>query len=80
MAQVALAWTLSKDFISAPIVGTTSLKNLEDLIGGLCSDFEIIFIHIDNWEFTDGLKVVLTEEEVKSIDEPYQAKAIMGHW
>ena len=33
MAQIALAWTLSKDFVSAPIVGTTSLKNLEDLIG-----------------------------------------------
>jgi len=33
MAQVALAWSLSKDFISAPIVGTTSLQNLEDLIG-----------------------------------------------
>ncbi|KAI0035901.1 aryl-alcohol dehydrogenase [Vararia minispora EC-137] len=32
MAQVALAWSLSKDFVSAPIVGTTSLKNLEDLI------------------------------------------------
>jgi len=32
MAQVALAWSLSKDFVSAPIVGTTSLKNLQDLI------------------------------------------------
>lgn len=33
MAQIALAWSLANDFISAPIVGTTSLKNLEDLIG-----------------------------------------------
>jgi predicted oxidoreductase len=32
MAQVALAWSLSKDFVTAPIVGTTSLKNFEDLI------------------------------------------------
>jgi aryl-alcohol dehydrogenase-like predicted oxidoreductase len=36
MAQVALAWSLSKPFITAPIVGTTSLDKLEDLIKG-CS-------------------------------------------
>ncbi|EIW66533.1 hypothetical protein M231_02287 [Tremella mesenterica] len=34
MAQVALAWSISKPFISAPIVGTTSLIKLEDLIKG----------------------------------------------
>lgn len=33
MAQVAVAWVLSKEGVSAPIVGTTSLKNLEDLLG-----------------------------------------------
>jgi len=35
MAQVAIAWSLSKDQelgITAPIVGTTSLKNLEDIL------------------------------------------------
>ncbi|KAG8740197.1 hypothetical protein FRC12_016077 [Ceratobasidium sp. 428] len=31
MAQVALAWCMYKDPVSAPIVGTTSLKNLEEL-------------------------------------------------
>ncbi|WRT65645.1 uncharacterized protein IL334_002590 [Kwoniella shivajii] len=35
MAQVALSWSLSKDFISAPIIGTTSLDKLDDLIQGL---------------------------------------------
>lgn len=35
MAQVAVAWTLSKEGVSAPIVGTTSLKNLEDIIAGV---------------------------------------------
>ncbi|KAG9084730.1 hypothetical protein FRC06_003923 [Ceratobasidium sp. 370] len=35
MAQVAIAWSLSKDYMTAPIVGTTSLKNLEDIIGAL---------------------------------------------
>lgn len=34
MAQVALAWSLSKPYISAPIVGTTSIDKLEDLIKG----------------------------------------------
>jgi aryl-alcohol dehydrogenase-like predicted oxidoreductase len=33
MAQVALAWLMSKDGVSAPIVGTTSLDNLKDLLG-----------------------------------------------
>lgn len=33
MAQIATAWVLAKDGVTAPIVGTTSLKNLEDLIG-----------------------------------------------
>ncbi|KAF9485933.1 aryl-alcohol dehydrogenase [Pholiota conissans] len=35
MAQVGIAWVLSKDGVSAPIVGTTSLKNLEDIIAGV---------------------------------------------
>ncbi|KAK6902583.1 hypothetical protein I203_107841 [Kwoniella mangroviensis CBS 8507] len=35
MAQVALAWSLSNDFITAPIVGSTSLDNLKELIGAL---------------------------------------------
>ncbi|KAF9449634.1 aryl-alcohol dehydrogenase [Macrolepiota fuliginosa MF-IS2] len=34
MAQVSIAWVLSKDEVTAPIVGTTSLKNLEDIIEG----------------------------------------------
>ncbi|OSC96863.1 Aldo/keto reductase [Trametes coccinea BRFM310] len=33
MAQVALAWILSKPGVSAPIIGTTSIENLEDLLG-----------------------------------------------
>ena len=33
MAQVALAWILSKDGVSAPIVGTTNLDNLKDILG-----------------------------------------------
>ena len=33
MAQIAVAWCLSKPHVTAPIVGTTSLSNLEDILG-----------------------------------------------
>ncbi|KAI0713891.1 aryl-alcohol dehydrogenase [Earliella scabrosa] len=35
MAQVSIAWLLSKPEVTAPIVGTTNLSNLEDILGGL---------------------------------------------
>ncbi|CAE7118192.1 unnamed protein product [Rhizoctonia solani] len=35
MAQVAIAWSLSKDGMTAPIVGTTNLKNLEDIVAAI---------------------------------------------
>ena len=35
MAQVALAWTLAKPYISAPIIGTTKLSQMEDMIKGV---------------------------------------------
>ncbi|KAJ7023875.1 NADP-dependent oxidoreductase domain-containing protein [Mycena alexandri] len=45
--------------VSAPIVGTTSLANLADIIG--------------------AIKVKLTEEEIKYLEEPYQPLVIFGH-
>ncbi|KAI8974170.1 Aldo/keto reductase [Trametes punicea] len=35
MAQIATAWILAKPGVTAPIIGTTSLQNLEDIIGAL---------------------------------------------
>ncbi|KAI0033128.1 NADP-dependent oxidoreductase domain-containing protein, partial [Vararia minispora EC-137] len=35
MAQVAVAWMFAKDAVSAPVVGSTSLEKLKDLIGAL---------------------------------------------
>ncbi|KAG8959374.1 hypothetical protein FRC03_008071 [Tulasnella sp. 419] len=35
MAQVALAWQLSKDFITAPIIGATKISNLEDSVAAV---------------------------------------------
>ena len=34
MAQVALAWSIAQPFVTAPIIGTTSLEKLDDLIQG----------------------------------------------
>jgi aryl-alcohol dehydrogenase-like predicted oxidoreductase len=38
MAQIALKWTLSKEFVTAPIVGTTSVEHLEDAVEALTID------------------------------------------
>lgn len=35
MAQEALAWMLSKPYITAPIVGTTSPKHVEEAVAAL---------------------------------------------
>lgn len=40
MAQVALAWSLAKPFVNAPIVGTTSIEKLKDLVGKFSSHVE----------------------------------------
>lgn len=77
MAQLALAWSLSKEGESlisvimllkthrnigvvAPVVGTTSIKNLMDLI--------------------DAVDLKLTEEEIQYLEEPYEAQAIFGYY
>ena len=35
MAQEALAWMLSKPYVTAPIVGTTSVKHIEEAVAAL---------------------------------------------
>ncbi|KAG8929104.1 hypothetical protein FRC01_004868 [Tulasnella sp. 417] len=35
MGQIAIAWLLSKPFVTAPIIGSTSIEKLKDLVGGL---------------------------------------------
>ncbi|TRM56994.1 NADP-dependent oxidoreductase domain-containing protein [Schizophyllum amplum] len=35
MAQLSLAWVMARPGVSAPIVGTTSLENLHDLVGAV---------------------------------------------
>jgi aryl-alcohol dehydrogenase-like predicted oxidoreductase len=38
MAQIALAWVLDKDWVTAPIVGTTSVEHLEQAVEALDID------------------------------------------
>ncbi|WP_277541013.1 aldo/keto reductase [Haloarcula laminariae] len=38
MAQIALAWLLDKEWVDAPIVGTTSVEHLEDAVAALDID------------------------------------------
>ena len=43
MAQIALAWQVAKDGVTAPIVGTTNLENLKELVGMFPDPRLIIF-------------------------------------
>ncbi|KAG8781888.1 hypothetical protein FRC12_021422 [Ceratobasidium sp. 428] len=58
MAQIATAWSLTK--VTAPIVGSTKLKNIEELVAA---------VHIK-----------LTDEDIKTLEEPYGPQAVFGHW
>ncbi|KAE8411595.1 NADP-dependent oxidoreductase domain-containing protein [Aspergillus pseudocaelatus] len=59
MATVALAWVLSKPFITSPIVGMSKKERVDEAVQAI--DFK------------------LSEEEIKSIDDLYEPKKIMGH-
>jgi aryl-alcohol dehydrogenase-like predicted oxidoreductase len=75
MAQIAVAWSLKR--VTAPIVGTTRLENMKEMIGerdvtrGLSLRMLI--------RITEALDIELTEEEVRELEEPYLPNAIVGH-
>ena len=83
MAQISLAWILSKPGVSAPIIGTTKLSNLEDILGeSLCSAESVSLYRewgTDAPLFEGCFDVTLTEEEIKYLEEPYQPTRIIGH-
>ena len=58
MAQVALAWVLSKPVVAAPVVGCTKISQLEDVC--------------------NSLKVKLSEEDIKYLEELYQPHTVKG--
>eukprot|EP01088_Endostelium_zonatum_P011595 TRINITY_DN25741_c0_g1_i1.p1 TRINITY_DN25741_c0_g1~~TRINITY_DN25741_c0_g1_i1.p1 ORF type:complete len:358 (+),score=90.02 TRINITY_DN25741_c0_g1_i1:83-1156(+) len=51
-AQVSLAWVLSKEYVTAPIIGATKMGHLEEAVA--------------------ALDVVLTPEEIKTLEELYK--------
>ncbi|KAL2826682.1 Aldo/keto reductase [Aspergillus cavernicola] len=59
MATVAIAWTLSKPFITAPILGMSSKARVDEAVQAV--SFE------------------LGAEELKSIDDLYEPKNVIGH-
>ncbi|MFD2331849.1 aldo/keto reductase [Cohnella sp. GCM10020058] len=56
--QVALAWMLQKEVITSPIIGVTSMAQLEEAIS--------------------SLSVILTQEEIASVEEPYVPHPVVG--
>ena len=81
MAQISLAWCMAKDGVTAPIIGTTSLENLEDILG----KYQLCHNELDDWRLIGhvnvpgSLDVKLTEEEMKYLEEPYKPVKTTGH-
>jgi hypothetical protein len=76
MAQISLAWLLSKEVVSAPIVGVTSLEKLADIIG-MYRWLTCAFLRAD--AAAGAVYVKLGEEEIKALEAPYKPVAISGH-
>jgi aryl-alcohol dehydrogenase-like predicted oxidoreductase len=60
MAIVAIAWSLSKPFITVPILGMSKKERVDEAIKGI--EFE------------------LKTEEMRSIDDFYVPKQVIGHF
>lgn len=76
MAQIAVAWSLKR--VTAPIVGTTKIQNLKEMIGERTmyeniSPFGVLI------GTAEALNVELTEEEAKYLEEPYLPVSVIGH-
>jgi hypothetical protein len=76
MAQIAVAWSIAKT--TAPIVGTTSLSNLQETIG-MSREATPYFIILIGSDLLDAVKIELSEEDIKFLDEPYKPLAVIGH-
>ncbi|MEM6803223.1 MAG: aldo/keto reductase [Bacteroidota bacterium] len=59
-AQIGLAWLLQRPGVAAPIIGTTKVAHLEDVVG--------------------ALEVVLTDDEIKALEEHYVPHPVLGHF
>lgn len=57
--QIALAWILSKPYVTAPIIGASKMDHLNQSIA--------------------ALDIKLTQDEIKTLEEPYKPHHILGH-
>jgi 1-deoxyxylulose-5-phosphate synthase len=57
--QIALAWLLQQPGVTSPVIGASTLQQLD--------------------EQAEALKLKLTDEELKSLGEPYQPHPVLGH-
>ena len=73
MTQVALAWLLTKDPVAAPIVGTSNLDHLRDMIS-MCIVYDDPLSHY----LPEAVNVKLEDEEIKYLEEKYTPKAKVG--
>lgn len=80
MAQIACAWVMAKDPVAAPIVGTTSLKNLQELIGKAVLNLTTNQRTLKFLLYTkESVHIKLANEEIDYLEEAYQPMAVFGH-
>lgn len=62
-------------------LGTTSIEKMEDLVGEYLAldrrDRALLITSLPRLKA--GVDLKLTDEEIRSIDEPYQARVVVGH-
>ena len=63
--------------VSAPIVGTTSMANLTDLLGNISGNL-CIFPYFHH-KSIGAMNVKLTDEEIKELEGYYMPQAAFGH-
>ena len=78
MAQVSIAWSLTK--VTAPVVGSTKLENLKDIIGESTVGASASQVVADRYYLAGAIHVKLTDDEIKYLEEPYRPTEVFGHW
>jgi hypothetical protein len=76
IAQIALAWSMAQDIVTAPVVGTTSLKHLQDLLG-MC----LVIKEQSSCagSYSSAINIILSAEERKYLEELYQPKSVFDY-
>ena len=79
MSQVALAWVLARPGVTAPIVGTTQLANLQEILGASPPLSATGVWALTRARAADAVDVELSAEEMRYLEEAYKPLAVYGH-